>query len=430
MSLIVKVGKAGKRFLKKHVLPPEKHHLSYTRRLERVCTKRRICAMTFDDGPMDMPCAPDRFDGKSLTDVLLDTLNEFGAKGTFDVIGDTSKNYPDEAGKLGTASWGGVKYDHYPDILCDYRGGVVHNDRLVRRMLDEGHQITNHGYRHIIFGKKPLVYGGRVYLGELDRAVEDLKQLDTLMLEKYGYQITMHRPPHYVDKMGDGFTSYDVCDVMNYQYMAASFDGAGWLPSTLSDESAALEAEVNAMVEPMRKALEADPDFFCGQIIFHKDGYNMAKRTPVAWGLRGQLELLKQYGYEVVTVKELTEESPFADLGRDDPLFEKLAELEQQRAIVYSDNRLRLNDPMTVGELAMLISPRPETLERRHRMIREKGKRQHPYCGAMEYCRKRGIIDGNARPDDKVTKLPEGYFKPTADFTRRGVYEAYTGKMD
>lgn len=430
MSLIVKVGKAGKRFLKKHVLPPEKHHLSYTRRLERVATTRRICAMTFDDGPMDMPCAPDRFGGKSLTDVLLDTLNEFGAKGTFDVIGDTGENYPDEAGKLGSASWGGVKYDHYPDIRCDEKGGVVHNDRLIRRMLDEGHQITSHGYRHIIFGKKPLVYGGRVYLGTLDAAVEDLRKLDKLMLEKYGYQLIMHRPPHYVDKMGDGFTSYDVCDVMNYQYMAASFDGAGWLPSTLSDPDAALEAEVNAMVEPMRKALEADPDFFCGQIIFHKDGYNMAKRTPVAWGLRKQLELLKQYGYEVVTVKELAEESPFTDLGRDDPLFEKLAELQKHRAIVYSDNRLRLSDPMTVGELAMLLAPRSEAIERRHRCIREEKKSQHAYCGAMEYCRKQGIFTSSAKIDDKVTKLPEGYFKPTTDFTRRGVYEAYTGKMN
>ena len=40
----------------------------------------------------------------------------------------------------------------------------MHNDRLIRRMLDEGHQITNHGYRHIIFGKKPFVYGAREYL--------------------------------------------------------------------------------------------------------------------------------------------------------------------------------------------------------------------------------------------------------------------------
>lgn len=35
MSLIVKAGKAGKRVLKKF-LPDEKHHVSYTRRIERV----------------------------------------------------------------------------------------------------------------------------------------------------------------------------------------------------------------------------------------------------------------------------------------------------------------------------------------------------------------------------------------------------------
>ena len=107
MSLIVKVGKKGKRLVKK-LLPEEKRYLSYTRRVERVKTGRRVCAMTFDDGPMDLPAAPDRFEGRALTDVLLDTLGSFGAKGTFDVIGDTSENYPDTAGKVGSAAWGEV----------------------------------------------------------------------------------------------------------------------------------------------------------------------------------------------------------------------------------------------------------------------------------------------------------------------------------
>ena len=247
MSLIVKAGKAAKKVIRK-VRPPEKPSVRYTRRLEQIKTDKRICAMTFDDGPMAMPASPDRFDGKCLTDILLDTLAEFDAKGTFDVIGDTGANYPDQAGKLGSAAWGGIKYDHYPDIHQDDKGGVEHTDRLVRRILDEGHQITNHGYRHIIFGKKPFVYGAREYLGTVEKAVEDLTRLDKLMLERYGYKITMSRPPHYVDKMEGGFSSYDVYDRMNYWYMAASFDGAGWLPSTNSDPDQALEAEVEAMV--------------------------------------------------------------------------------------------------------------------------------------------------------------------------------------
>ena len=250
MSWIVKVGKQGKKIVKKLITPAEKHYVGYTRRIERVHTTRRICAMTFDDGPMGLPASPDRFDGRTLTDVLLDTLAQYGARGSFDVIGDTSANYPDEAGKLGSAAWGGVRFDHYPDIHCDEQGGAEHNDRLIRRMLAEGHQITNHGYRHIIFGKKPFVYGAREYLPGFDAAVEDLTRLHTLMQTRYGYTMTLARPPHYVDKMTGGFTSYDVYDHMGYQYMAASFDGAGWLPSTESDPEAAHPADhVTALPE-------------------------------------------------------------------------------------------------------------------------------------------------------------------------------------
>ena len=427
MSLIVKVGKKGKQFLKKYILPPPKHSISYTRRLERVKTSRRICAMTFDDGPMNMPVSPDRFAGRSLTDVLLDTLAQYGAKGTFDVIGDTSGNYPDEAGKEGTAEWGGTRFDHYPDIHCDNKGGVVHNERLVRRMIDEGHQITNHGYRHIIFGRKAIVYGKREYLGSMDKVMGDLKKLDDRMAEKFGYRMTMHRPPHYVDMIGDGFTAYDVCDAMGYQYMAASFDGAGWLPSVLSDPEEALQAEINAMVEPMRKALEADPDFFCGQIIFQKDGVNMCRRTPVAFGLPLQLALLKEYGYEVVTVDELVAESPFADVGRDDPLFDKLAALAKERGVAFSDNTLRLSEPMTVEALAMLLAPKGEAMSRRNSKIRAAGKRVEVCWGAMNWCVEQGYIDPAAKSADPVTKLPEGLFGDVDDYTRRSVYAAYKG---
>ena len=424
MSLIVRLGKKGKAVIKKLISPVEEHRVSYTRRIERIKTKRRIVAMTFDDGPMDMPASPDLFGGRALTDVILDTLEEFGAKGTFDVIGDTSENYPDTAGAVGSPAWGGIAYDHYPDLGHDDRGGAVHNDRLIRRMLEGGHQITNHGYRHVIFGRKPFVYGRRKYLGSFDRAVADLKRLDSLMSEKYGYKLAMSRPPHYVDAIEKGLTSYDVYDELGYQYMAASFDGAGWLPSKNADGKAAYEAEVEEMVRPVREALERDPEFFCGQIIFQKDGYNMAKRTPVASGLRLQLELLKQYGYEVVTVAELMAESPFADVGRDDPDFEKLRAISAERAIVYSDNRLRLDAVMTVGELSMLIAPRKAAVEGRRAILKRDGKASK-YAGAMEYCVERGYIPRGAKESEPVTALPGAFFGKVEGFTRREVMRAY-----
>ena len=424
MSLIVKAGKQGKRFLKRF-LPEPTHHLSYTRRIERVCTKERLVAMTFDDGPMDLPAAPDKFGGRSLTDVLLDTLAEFGAHGTFDVIGDTSENYPDTAGRTGQADWGGVRYDHYPDINQDERGGAVHNERLMRRILSEGHQVTNHGYRHIIFGKKPFVYGKRAHLSGMDEAVADLRRLHGLLRERYGYEMTMARPPHYVDQLGDGTTSYDVYDAMGYLYLAAAFDGAGWLPIQHASAEETQRAEVEAMVAPMRRALEADPDALCGQIVFQKDGYNMARRTPVAFGLREQLALLQRYGYRVVTVQELMRESPFADVGRDDPDFEKLVRLQAERAIVYSDNKLRLDAPMTWGELAMLLAPREEAIGRRIARLRAAHAPQHAYWGAMDWCAEQGILKYAMDPDAPVTSLPDDRFAPVHGFSRRSVYAAY-----
>ena len=373
MSWIVKAGKQGKKIVKKLIMPAEKHYVGYTRRIERVQTTRRICAMTFDDGPMGLPASPDRFDGRALTDVLLDTLAQYGARGSFDVIGDTSANYPDEAGKLGSAAWGGVRFDHYPDIHCDEQGGAEHNDRLIRRMLAEGHQITNHGYRHILFGKKPFVYGAREYLPDFDAAVEDLGRLHALMQTRYGYTMTLARPPHYVDKMTGGFTSYDVYDRMGYQYMAASFDGAGWLPSTDPDPEAAL---------------------------------------------------LQEYGYQVVPVGELLAESPFADVGREEPLFDRLTALAEQRAIVFSDNRLRLDDPMTVGELAMLLTPKADAIARRVAQLHRTG-RAGAYDGAMAWCRENGLVSAAAHPADHVTALPEAWFVPTDGFTRRDVYAAF-----
>lgn len=426
MSLIVKAGKTGKKVLKKF-MPEEKHHVSYTRRIERVKTGERVVAMTFDDGPMDLPSSPDKFGGKSLTDLLLDTLKEYDALGTFDVVGDTSENYPDVAGKPGQADWGGVRYDHYPDINQDERGGVVHNPRLVRRIIDEGHQVTNHGYRHVLFGKKPFVYGKRNHFDSLDQVLEDLNRLHSLLKKEYGYEMTMSRPPHYVDKIEGGFSSYDAYDQMGYLYMAAAFDGAGWLPIHHGSAQESLQAEVEAMVAPMKKALEADPNSLAGQIIFQKDGYNMSRRTPVAFGLGKQLELLKSYGYRVVTVEQLMEYSPFADVGAEEPGFEKLAALQKTRGIVYSDNRLRLDVPMTWGELAMLLAPRQEAIARRVQRIRETGAHQHANWGAMDWCAEQGILKYAMDPDGAVTSLPSEFFTPTKGFTRRQVYEAFQG---
>lgn len=430
MSTFVRLGKKVKHFAKAVLLPEPKCSVTYCRRIERVKTKERVCAMTFDDGPMGLPTSPDLFDGRCLTDVLLDTLSEFNAKGTFDVIGITADNYPDAAGAPGTPAWGGTAYDHYPAFEKDGFGGAVNCPQLMERIIREGHQITNHGYRHILFGKKSFVYGKRHTLGSLDKVLEDLEALDRLLRGQYGYPMTMSRPPHYVDRIDKNFTSYDAYEKMGYLYLAASFDGAGWLPAKSADP---VQAEIDEMVEPMRKKLEEDPDFFCGQIIFQKDGYNMALRTPVAVGLRKQLELLDAAGYRVVTVQELLKRSPFTDVGAEDPDFEAFRRLiDQGRAVAYSDNTLRPDAPMTCGEFAMLAAPRSAAVDDRLAKL-QAGDRAYRsrYSGAMAWCKNQGLLPRQAKESAPLTaEVLSGaaeLFGGTlpVEFTRRAVLRSY-----
>ena len=390
-----------------------KVYMSPVRRIERVCLSERICAMTFDDGPCRMAAKPDNFGGKPLTLVLAETLERHGARGSFDVVGDTSCNYPDKAGAEGSAAWGGIAFDHYPDFDCDSEGGVAHCPELIDRLLSGGHEITSHTWQHRLWGKKNVVYGKRHTMSSLDEVVDDLMVMDETLRDKWNYEIKLSRPPHYVDRIAGGFDSYDAYAVMGYQYMAASFDGAGWLPL------ASYEAEVDAMVKPLEKALEADPDALCGQIIFQKDGYNMARRSPVADGLEKQLEVLDKYGYKVVSVSSLMELSQFADAKSS-----AADKLERNGwCVAYRDNTLRLDSVLTRGELFMCAYGK-EGAKRRVDLIKEKKsvcgvKYSHPYSGAVSVAADKISLSGKLKLDE--TAAPDDIVKVILDRTGREI---------
>ena len=379
--------------------------LSPVRRIERTALPERVVAMTFDDGPCALAANP-AADDTPLTLKLLETLEAFGARGTFDVVGDTSGNYPDEAGREGSAFWGGIKFDHYPDYGKDAFGGVKNCPELTARILSGGHEITSHTWTHVLFGPKPLVYGGRKPLENIDAVLEDLKTMDAHMKEHYGYDIRLSRPPHYVDHTRDGLSAYDAYAVMGYQYLAASFDGAGWLPL------ASYEAEVEAMWKPVERALAENPDSLCGQIIFQKDGYNMARRSPVADGLKKQLELLSGHGYRVVTVSELLAMCPFSDLPPQDRLFAPAKKLlESGLCICYRDNTVRAGNALTRGELAMMLYG-SRSAQRRIDLVhtRQDPARdlpaKHPYAAAADTAVQSGemaLERGAFYPDRPVT---------------------------
>ena len=111
--------------------------------------------------------------------------------GTFDIVGDTSENYPDKPGKAGSASWGGIRYDHYPDIHKDADGGAVHCPELVQRILDGGHEITSHTYRHVPLWSETAGLRRQAAFKNLAEVTQDLRRLDELMRRDYGYAIRL-----------------------------------------------------------------------------------------------------------------------------------------------------------------------------------------------------------------------------------------------
>ena len=338
--------------------------LSPVRRIECVCPPKngRFVAMTFDDGPDAL--TPEGY-SESLTGVILGALKEYGARVTFDVIGSTQDNYPDEAGELGGFTWGGIKYDHYPRFGDDSLAGAKNQPELVRAILADGHELSNHGSTHRLFGKMRAVYGSRNHFAGLGEVVDDLNDLHSYVKDNFGYTMKLARPAHYIDKMPDGATAYDAYRIMGYNYMAASFDGAGWQPRS------SYEQEIREMTEPLHSALAKDPDALNGKIIFQKDGCNMAMRTPIADALPEQLKILKEYGYAVIPVSELLQMSPFEDMAPDAPEAEDVKYLlGLGHTVGYKNNTFHGERFMTSDEFYMTVCP-PEALRAPKRMTKK-----------------------------------------------------------
>jgi len=416
LKLIDTARKVNKH-IKKYKKAQAGKYLSLSRRIERVypIKDKRYVAMTFDDGPSAAIPEPNNSNTEiGLTRVLLDILQKYNAKGTFDVIGTTEHNYPDKLGKLGTAAWGGTRHDHYPDFGNDSLAGVKHQTELARLILSEGHEVSNHGYRHVLFGPKRLVYGGRDHFKSLDEVVQDLNKLHNLVKTELNYDMKLSRPPHYIDNIPGGFNSYDAYTIMGYKYLAASLDGGGWKASCGD-----YQQDIRVMIAPLENALNKDTNSLNGQIIFQKDGYNMSHQTPIADALDKHLELLINNGYEVITVSELLRQSPFEDLNPEDEIFESVKLMDGMGLCIgYKNNTFQPDRELTMGELVMMITP-PEYI-RAHYIKSFLSKapfdlgveantniiniaKTHPYKAGAEYAASKGYIGKSFNPEEIVT---------------------------
>lgn len=364
--------------------------ISPVRRVDRVAARERICAMTFSGGPWPLPARPDRFRGKPLTLVLAETLERYGAKGTFCVVGDVPVGLTDrEAGARRMVPT-----------------GVKNCPELTRRLLAGGHELASHGYSHLSFGGVPRPLGGEKSLAGVEQVTADLKQLHAAVEKNWDYAMRLARPPRHVDRIWGGFSSFDVYAGMGYQYVSASFDSG----SRRALES--YQAEVEAIWRPVEKILLEDPDCFRGQIIAHTGGFNTAGRSPVADGLGRQLQLLTDHGYRVVTVSELLERSPFRDVPADSAVGRAARRLLKLGwCVAYQDNTLRPDAVLTRGELAMMafgwetVRARVELIRRGRAPFRDMAPR-HPYAAAAAMAaatRTMSAENGRFRPEDPVT---------------------------
>lgn len=181
-----------------------------------------VVALTFDDGP-----------NASSTPILLDGLKERKVRATFFLIGEN------------------VEKDE--------------NEKIVKRMYEEGHLIGNHTYTHCNLSKL-----------ETGEAKKELEQTDTVIEKITGKQPVFVRAPY-------GELPVDSKQDLSRIYIGWTVDPLDWMTEDAG-------AVVKAVVE------EINP----GDVILLHDCYPSSVQAAIRI-----VDLLQGKGYEFVTVDHL-----------------------------------------------------------------------------------------------------------------------------
>lgn len=181
-----------------------------------------VVALTFDDGP-----------NASSTPILLDGLKERKVRATFFLIGEN------------------VEKDE--------------NEKIVKRMYEEGHLIGNHTYTHCNLSKL-----------ETGEAKKELEQTDTVIEKITGKQPVFVRVPY-------GELPVDSEQDLNRIYIGWTVDPLDWM---IEDTGAVVKTVVE----------EINP----GDVILLHDCYPSSVQAAIRI-----VDLLQGKGYEFVTVDHL-----------------------------------------------------------------------------------------------------------------------------
>lgn len=189
-------------------------------------------ALTFDDGP----------DGK-YTPMVLDILAEYGVTATFFVVG--------------------TQVERYPDVL--------------KRILDEGHEIGGHGHTHADMGK---MKAGAI--------AEELRLADEALLAAAGVVPELFRPPY--GSVSD--TLRDVLEESGRTLVRWNIDPRDWDGTPAADIA-------EHVLEEARDG---------GIVLLHSFGGRRGDLGGTIEALPVIIEGLLAEGYELTTVSDLEDE--------------------------------------------------------------------------------------------------------------------------
>mgnify|MGYP002550732120 CR=1 FL=1 len=187
----------------------------------------KTVALTFDDGPHPEQTAK-----------VLDVLEKYGAKGTFFVIGRN----------------------------------IAGNESVVRRIIDDGHEIGNHTYTH------PLRSGSSETL------LEEAAKTSELLESTFDYSPVLFRPP------GGNISGSMIESICEAGYKCVLWS---WRMDTRDWASPPVESVVQTVLQDVK---------FGDIVLFHDNVYG---NSPTAEALEIILPELIDRGYSFVTVSEL-----------------------------------------------------------------------------------------------------------------------------
>lgn len=210
-------------------------------------------ALTFDDGP-----------DEQYTAAILDALRDLQAPATFFVIGAHAEAAP----------------------------------ALVKRMVDEGHEVGSHSYFHPHMGRISE-QRARLELNATQRAIESITGRSTVLF----------RPPYNADSEPD--TPEELAPVvlaasMGYVTVGEKVDPNDWRMEDVLPDGSVETRTAEDLVREMRKEIRAG----VGNIVLLHDGGG--DRSATVQALREIVPELRSQGYEFVTVSTLM------GLARDD----------------------------------------------------------------------------------------------------------------